>query len=45
LKVHKNEERVYDRMEEMLEDVWHDLLLNDSENPPPPDDSQDPPTL
>jgi hypothetical protein len=26
----------YDRMKEMLEDVWHELIPNDSEDPPRP---------
>jgi hypothetical protein len=32
-------------MEEMLEDVRHELLPNGYENPPPHDDSKDPPML
>jgi hypothetical protein len=33
------------RMEEMLEDLRHELLLGDSENLPPSNNSKDPPTL
>jgi hypothetical protein len=31
-------------MEEMLDDVWHELLPVDFGNPPQPTDSEDPPT-
>jgi hypothetical protein len=32
-------------MDDMLDDVWHDLLPDDFENPPQLPDSEDPPTL
>jgi hypothetical protein len=43
--VQSDEEGDYDRMEEMLDNVRHELLPVDSKNPPPPPDSEDPPTL
>jgi hypothetical protein len=41
--VQSHEEVDYDRMEEMLDDVRHDLLPIDSENPREPSDYEDPP--
>jgi hypothetical protein len=43
-KVQSHEEGDYDRMEEMLDDVCHELLPVDSENPDQPTDYEDPPT-
>jgi hypothetical protein len=34
VEVQTHEEGNYDRMEEMLDDVWHELLHIDYENPP-----------
>jgi hypothetical protein len=45
LDVQSHEEGNYDRMEEMLDDVRHELLPVDSENPPQPSDYEDPPAL
>jgi hypothetical protein len=42
--VQSYEEGDYDRMEEMLDDVRHELLPIDSENPRQPSDYEDPPT-
>jgi hypothetical protein len=42
--VQSHEEGDYDRMEEMLDDVRHELLPVDSENPGQPTDYEDPPT-
>jgi hypothetical protein len=42
--VQSHEEGDYDRMEEMLDDVRHELLPVDSENPGQPSDYEDPPT-
>jgi hypothetical protein len=44
LEVQSHEEGDYDRMEEMLDDVCHELLPVDSENPSQPSDYEDPPT-
>jgi hypothetical protein len=43
-KVQSHEEGDYDRMKEMLDDVRHELLLVDSENPRQPPDYEDSPT-
>jgi hypothetical protein len=45
LEVQSHEEGDYDRMEEMLDDVLHELLPVDPENPGQPSDYEDPPTL
>jgi hypothetical protein len=42
--VQSHEEGDYDRMEEMLDDVRHEHLPVDSENPDQPSDYEDPPT-
>jgi hypothetical protein len=42
--VQSHEEGDYDRMEEMLEDVRHELLNIDSENPGQSTDYEDPAT-
>jgi hypothetical protein len=42
--VQSHEEGDYDRMEEMLDDVRHELLPVDLENPGQPFDYEDPPT-
>jgi hypothetical protein len=42
--VQSHEEGDYDRMEEMLDDVRHELLPVDSENPGQPYDYEDPST-
>jgi hypothetical protein len=42
--VQSHEEGDYDRMEEMLDDVRHELLTVDSENPDQPTDYEDPAT-
>jgi hypothetical protein len=42
--VQSHEEGDYDRMEEMLDDVLHELLPVDSENPGQPTDYEDPST-
>jgi hypothetical protein len=42
--VQSHEEVDYDRMEEMLDNVRHELLPDDSENPGQPSDYEDPPT-
>jgi hypothetical protein len=42
--VQSHEEGDYDRMEEMFDDLRHELLLVDSENPCQPSDYEDPPT-
>jgi hypothetical protein len=42
--VQSHEEGDYDRMKEMLDDVRHELLLVDSENPCQPPDYEDPPS-
>jgi hypothetical protein len=42
--VQSHEEGDYDRMEEMLDDVRHELLTVDSENPSQPTDYEDPAT-
>jgi hypothetical protein len=42
--VQSDEEGDYDRMEEMLDDVRHELLPVDCKNPRQPPDSEDPPT-
>jgi hypothetical protein len=42
--VQSHEEGYYDRMEEMHDDVHHELLPIDSENPGQPSDYEDPPT-
>jgi hypothetical protein len=44
LEVQSDEEGDYDRMEEKLDDVRHDLLPVDFENPPQPPDYENPPT-
>jgi hypothetical protein len=43
--VQSDEEGDYDMMEEMLNDVRHELLPIDCKNPRQPPDSEDPPTL
>jgi hypothetical protein len=42
-KVQSHEEGDYNRMEEMLNDVRHEILPVDSENPGQPTDYEDPP--
>jgi hypothetical protein len=42
--VQSHEEGAYDRMEEMLDDVCHELIPVDLENPCQPSDYEDPPT-
>jgi hypothetical protein len=42
--VQSDEDGDYDRMEEKLDDVRHELLPIDSENPPQPPNFEDPPT-
>jgi hypothetical protein len=44
LEVQSHEERDYDKMEDMLDDVRHELLPVDSESPGHPTDYEDPPT-
>jgi hypothetical protein len=44
-KVQSHEEGDYNRIEEMLDDVRHELLLVDSEKPRQPTNYEDPPTL
>jgi hypothetical protein len=42
--VQSHEEGDYDRMEEMIDDVWHELLPVNSKNPGQPSYYEDPPT-